>query len=746
MLYRWAGTAYAFHGTCLEGESAFWEASGSGTVIRCAFKDKFAIGVQLGKGNRISKLKITGGFTPPFTDKYSFYQSTFDQFRDSTCRDSNFSPYAGIVIDPFSNSAGQIPGDGGYPGYTAWYRGNGSVNGSTGISIEDVFINGFVVGICSSPNSFTRNAELTMINKIQFANTKLCISGSQDQEKGNVVSNLGCWGITHTVFATGLYGAHTPGNWYVGDLNIAGYVNRLIYNRQGGYFASHFKNIFSESLGRLGTLSSVQGSVVESSELGFAYYTTDAGQYISPQVECSGVTFIGCNMRMYGTVKPVTLYGTSAYIGCSFEAVPFSSFTSNDNPSFTDCVIGEAAELLGVSGTRPVYPPAAWRSFAYGNYSLAFGPDRLKVDNARPTAAYPIDLSGKTATLSITSDGKGIRSALVALSPDQTGRVRKGDIICSSSSDRLQIVLGTVTAVTAKGFTLSYIPAVVANGQSFFLCVYLPLHNMTFLGDMTAGSNRITHVQADFGSLDAFIFQGGLMLCNKWINTRSYQAWRGSLFRIVSYDTATRSVTIDQQATQSASGVYFSNGNAVKDVHIENFEEGFSYLDKQGAGEVLQEGGHLFTRDPASNGTVSYRVTKSGYYKAADSRDPRQARWIREDSVTLPRYDGTDLPPVITTGPGAGKGAVVHISGTDRAGELTLTTGGSPSPGAVLCTITFGSPYTIRPFVVISPGIEAAANSNVYVTMEGGTQFSIRTSANALAPNRVYKWTWMLAQ
>jgi len=628
LLYRWGGPSYAFHSTCLEGESSFWESSGNGTVIQCTFKDKFAIGVELGKGNRISRLRILGGFTPPFKDKFSFYQSTFDQFRDPTCRDSNYSPYAGIVIDPFSNSASQVPADGGYPGYTSWYRGGGSLNGSTGISIEDVSINGFVVGICSSPNSFTRNAELTYINKIQFANTKLCISGSQDQEKGNIVSNLGCWGTTHTVFATGLYGAHTPGNWYVENANIAGYVNRLVYNPQGGYFGSHFRNIFTEMLGRWGTIYSNQGTLVESSELGFAYYERDAGQYISPQIDCAGVTFIGCNIRMYGTFKPVTISGSATYTGCSFEVIPFADYSSQNCPSFAGCRIQDYTNQLGGTGARNMYAPGAWQSFVYGNYSLVAGSATLTINNDRPAVAYPLNLSAAATPIIVTTNND-IRSTVIVLSQDETGRVRVGDVICTSPADKIQGVIGTVTAVTATSFTISYIPSWVNNGQSYYLSVFLPLCNMTFLGDMTAGSNKITNVKEDFGSLDKFIGTGGLMFCNKFINTQCNQSWRGSLFRIVAYDGPTRTITVDQRATQTVRGAYFSNGNAVKDLHSENYDEGFTFLDKYGIGQILQEGGHIFTRDSTGR-TIRYLVTKSGYYNAVPAHDTRQAEWRKE--------------------------------------------------------------------------------------------------------------------
>ncbi|WP_431212368.1 hypothetical protein ACQ86N_42735 [Puia sp. P3] len=431
-----------------------------------------------------------------------------------------------------------------------------------------------MVGVCSSPNSFTRNAELTLINKIQFLNTKLCISGSQDQEKDNVVTNLGCWGTTHTVFATGLYGAHTPGNWYVENANIAGFVNQLVFNNQGGYFGSHFRNIFAESLGRFGLIFSNQSTTVESSELGFAYYFNETGEYTNPQIDCSGVTFIGCNIRMYGTFQPVTIHGSSTFMGCSFETVPFAVYSVRDYPSFVNTFVQGSACPLGLSGSRNTYPAEASQCHSYGHYKITSGAVSLTTDNAEPAMAYPIDLMGNGVTLNITTDNSGVRSAVVPLGPEQAGRVKKGDVICNSPGENIQAILGTVTSVTANNFTLSYIPSILKGGERLYLSVFLPLYTMSFLGDITAGSNQITNVKTDFGDFQKFLTHGGLMYCNRFINSQGNQHWRRSQFRVVAWDASSHTITLDQPATRTIKGVYFSNANAVKDVHRKTMERG----------------------------------------------------------------------------------------------------------------------------------------------------------------------------
>jgi hypothetical protein len=189
-------SARAFCTVELLGESSFWD-SNTGSEIFPLFNNSFAVGIQNGKGCKIRKLKIGGLFKPPsFSNQQKFYSSAFEDFTDGKCRDSRYSPYAAIVIDPFTNlPSDKLPPDGGYPTLLDYYGKSTKLSrqsGSTGTELEELSIDGFVVGICSSPNGLTRNAEITIINKIHFNNCKLCISGGQDQEKENVISNIYC--------------------------------------------------------------------------------------------------------------------------------------------------------------------------------------------------------------------------------------------------------------------------------------------------------------------------------------------------------------------------------------------------------------------------------------------------------------------------------------------------------------------------------------------------------------------------
>lgn len=65
--------------------------------------------------------------------------------------------------------------------------------------------------------------------------------------------------------------------------------------------------------------------------------------------------------------------------------------------------------------------------------------------------------------------------------------------------------------------------------------------------------------------------------------------------------------------------------------------------------------------------------------------------------------------PTIAGGPGAGTAPTVAITGTDAAGEITVTTDSDTVSSAVFCTVTFDVPFATAPYVVFSPANDNAA-------------------------------------
>ena len=116
-------------------------------------------------------------------------------------------------------------------------------------------------------------------------------------------------------------------------------------------------------------------------------------------------------------------------------------------------------------------------------------------------------------------------------------------------------------------------------------------------------------------------------------------------------------------------------------------------------------------------------------------------------SITANHYLSSGAPPTIAAGAGAGSSPTVAISGTDRAGYITVTSGTLPTLSAIIATITYAVAYTTIPNAVLL----TAANSNaallsganmVFINQAGlatGT-FAITAGTTALTPATIYQW------
>ncbi|KIC92256.1 glycosyl hydrolase family 28-related protein [Flavihumibacter sp. ZG627] len=302
---NWDGKDYKAVFIKIIGESTMWD-MGDMSVIQASFKDAPALSIQKGKGCIISGIFFQGAYQVPKISLSDLYRSTLEEYGDRTCRDSRYSPYCAIAIDPFSST---LPPDGGYPSLKKFYRGSGSRGGSTGIRIEDCSFDKFTIGAITSPNGSTQNAELITFQNIRIGSCKIGIAGCQDQEKLNRVINLGAWGTTHTVFAFNKYGAARPGHWTIDGVNIAGEVVQIVYRVSHGWFPLFMKNIYAESVLRIGHWQSAVGDCLSEFVIDFRY-PEDIGFLPDNHLSGGGVALKNGSLRYYGKNYPIILLGS----------------------------------------------------------------------------------------------------------------------------------------------------------------------------------------------------------------------------------------------------------------------------------------------------------------------------------------------------------------------------------------------------------------------------------------------------
>lgn len=290
IIHNWDGSKYNQVSIVVQGYATMWD-RGQRSVIKATFNDAPILSIQTAKGVIIRGLNLQG---------------------PSIGRDSRYSPQAGICIDPFS---GLLPADSGYPSLREWYRGPQTRSGSTGIRVEDCTVNNTTVGIITSPNGFTQNAEIITYQNIRLQAVKYGIVGCQAQEKQNRILNLGAWGPTQCLFVFNRYGAGQPGHWIIDGVNIAGGVDSIISRASTGWGPLFMTNVFAESIRTVGFWYAGSGDLFTNSLINLKF-PNELGYYPENAIDARYLTMKDVNIRYYGaTTTPMLLYRLAGFIG-----------------------------------------------------------------------------------------------------------------------------------------------------------------------------------------------------------------------------------------------------------------------------------------------------------------------------------------------------------------------------------------------------------------------------------------------
>lgn len=501
--------AYRQVNVCLVGnyDSGAVKFSGRGATINCASFDTFAIGFQNCKSGGVKSMVITGQYVPPsfFMTLLEFYNTAFDDYIDPNTRDERYSPYAGIVVDPWRASGGITTPDGGYPGMSIYYtQGDSDGSGSSGLVFKDLYISGFVVCGIHTPNDDTQNDECMTWDDAQFANCKVGISSSQAQEKSNVWRNLVCWGHTHTILTNTHYGSHfDAGNMNLHGLNVAGQVYQILDWSCGGTMPSYFNDIYAESFGRVGRIStSGVACKIANSLLDVTRPQLAGGSYVEYHVYATrGVIFESCVLRVYnGELFPMVLTGDGAiYKHCTFEVPPHVPLVDElvfEGPRFQDCTLSLVNGVIGVGQNIVGKLNQLTGLSSYGRYKVAdatqavngysieyeFSGDRVR--SQANLSSYAITISGSPREFTFT--------ALFGL---QEFCHQYYSIVLYDGVNTYKFG-GIVTEVSGTDVTVTHVPVDIADG-TYFIFVCAPLYLYGFFGDTTSGNADITNCAYD---------------------------------------------------------------------------------------------------------------------------------------------------------------------------------------------------------------------------------------------------------
>jgi|GEM_PF-586805 len=493
--------------------------------ISPAFSNTFAIGIQLGKGVTIRDLLIQGRFTfPGSLNQIQVDTLAFSEWKDGVSRDRRLSPYAGIVIDPFSDAGAYPDKDEMYPGLHDYYLPGMSRAGSTAVQVIGCSIRNFIVGIMITPSN-QQNGELIDVIDCELSGNKVAYSMSQAQSKECHVQRLKCWQPTHTVFDNSHYGfRHGDGAAVpmVDGVNIAGYVKQLC-SIWAPSFNGSFRNVYAEGLFRIGFVGGPASIAFEDCQLDFS--TQDPGiPYPDFYVLGSGVTFQNCLLRLYPGVPGARLIlsGTNNhYEGGAMNAPPVAVNIDNNGinpvPDFHNIIMFYSGGILGSSrrsdvnsdfpfkgsngsGTDPVYDgnTYSFRNPYYGAdvfYKITYHDNYERTARLSGTPVIHADKSSWTAWFKLND-------------PSDASLLRNGDFILTTGlhyQDEFESLkaatypVGIIRNISHDTVQLINLAYGIRDGMALSLWAdYFVNAEAPMTGNLAAGSNIFRSVQGRF--------------------------------------------------------------------------------------------------------------------------------------------------------------------------------------------------------------------------------------------------------
>jgi hypothetical protein len=250
------GQWVAYQGSIIGAAFAQNSVDGNVSTWYAMNPDEGGIWMQDNKGSVIKDLVLHGIYRYDNSQQLSVLQiDTLPiwKWNDGVCRFNQTSPYAGIVIDPFS--APNPDTSGMYPGYSGYYLPGMNQSGSTAIQITGSCISNFVVGILITAQN-QQNGECMRIDDDQVNTCVSGIAATQAQAKTNYVDRLMAWGQTYSIFDCAHWGQpHSNGTtmFIINGVNLAG-VNHELMEGTSNSFSAKAKDVYGEGLYMLGNM------------------------------------------------------------------------------------------------------------------------------------------------------------------------------------------------------------------------------------------------------------------------------------------------------------------------------------------------------------------------------------------------------------------------------------------------------------------------------------------------------------
>jgi len=352
----WIGTPSTFTSVNIVGSLGYVGYKGS--VIYADFGDRPAINIQGARLTTIQGLNVVGKNLDKVTTAIATMPNDESEYIDAGLTSGRYNPYAGITIDGYTS-----------PQPDSQYYTNHAYNGapSYGVTLRDVNIMGFVVGVALDPSATNSNGDNCALERVHISFCTYGVSAGGSQNREFIISNCGV-GATYYNFTTRRFG-----NELAPAMRIIGGLYGLSYGMFDftGDDVTYVAGIYAESIKKIGNLGGV--GTVDGANFAFtlsnSYGLPDAIAIIN-----GGITFNGC---LFGTQETgiLNIVGSNAtfnncrfwtlwddiyYAGRSYYNAPImtfnnsTAFTLRDGWSYIPFATNNKRSVLT---TRIEYPP-----------------------------------------------------------------------------------------------------------------------------------------------------------------------------------------------------------------------------------------------------------------------------------------------------------------------------------------------------------------------------------------------------
>jgi hypothetical protein len=355
-----AGT-WSYFTLHIEGEKSKVGYTQPATVIAPTFNNAPALVIQQGRGVCVKSIVFRGtnDLYTVFSNSSNFYKvMTAANMNTNASRDSQYSPYCGVAVDPFSSGGGAA----GYPTLSAYYT--GTTAGSSDTLFEDCYFNNFIVGVALTPNAANQNNDQVTFRNCMLGFNKVGLAIGQSQSRGIILENCQLYSCYTGVDGMS-YGLGTGGSLKVyGGISVnCKYLFNMSSTRQDSFLISGF---YSEALGGIGFFSTTGSTQTGVSFQGCAFNFTDfsgVGPYADFHFHTySPTVFEGC---FFGTINQ-TNQGALRFQNPSGAPISFKGCHFCEN-SVGELMLGPSQGINGTDWTAIYFDGCAMsESQSYG--------------------------------------------------------------------------------------------------------------------------------------------------------------------------------------------------------------------------------------------------------------------------------------------------------------------------------------------------------------------------------------------